>query len=70
MTCNELAQRLAATAHQPARGIHAQAEGPTVRFVNNNYGTDRTWLIVERSGRFYGISNTGGGSFDLGPVPN
>jgi len=70
MTCNELAQRLAAAAHQPARGIHAKADGNTIRFVNNNYGTDTTWLISERCGRFYGMANTGGEAFDLGPVSN
>ena len=70
MTCTELAQRLARTSHQPARGIHASADGDTFRVVNNNSGTDTTYLVFEADGSFFAIANNGSGRFALGPVVN
>jgi hypothetical protein len=68
MTCTELAQRLASTSHQPARGIHASAKGQTFRVVNNNSGTDTTYLVFEADGHYHAIANNGTGRFPLGPV--
>jgi hypothetical protein len=69
MTCTELAQRLARTSHQPARGIHASADGDIFRVVNNS-GTDTTYLFFQSEGSFFAIANNGSGRFSLGPVVN
>ena len=38
--------------------------------VNNNSGTDTTYLVFEADGSFFAIANNGSGRFALGPAVN